>query len=186
MGAPPFEDRGGVATTDPGASATVTLTLDPGTYVLYCLLPSPDGVTHAARGMVQQVTVTEGPGDPLPAASGTITATDFAFDRLPSLEPGTATIRLRNRAGQLHELNLVELTAAGTIDDVVDWYRRHEGPPPMRSLGGVVVPAAGEANATFDLEQGATYAFVCAIPDMSGDFAPHLTKGMVTAAFTAR
>lgn len=54
----------------------------------------------------------------------------------------------------------------------------------MAFLGGVAIKAGEEAVATLELKRGSTYAFICAIPDMLGDFAPHLTKGMFTQPFT--
>ncbi|MDP9441891.1 MAG: hypothetical protein M3P34_06905 [Actinomycetota bacterium] len=50
--------------------------------------------------------------------------------------------------------------------------------------GGVAVKPGEEGVATVDLKSGGTYAFVCAIPDVLGDFARHLTKGMFTPPFT--
>lgn len=55
----------------------------------------------------------------------------------------------------------------------------------MRSLGGVAVKPGEEGTTTLELTAGTTYAFVCAIPDTRGDFAPHVTKGMFTQPFTA-
>ncbi len=95
-------------------------------------------------------------------------------------------VGLRNDGKQLHEINLVELAPGKTVDDVVKWYRQPAGPPPMASLGGVAVKPGEEGVTTLELKSGSTYAFVCAIPDVLGDFAPHVTKGMVTAPFTVR
>lgn len=184
-GPPPFEEFAGLSTTDPGGTGTMTLNLPPGKYVLYCTIPSSDGTPHAAKGMVKELTVTEGPERALPQSVGTVTATDFALSPPPPLEPGTNVVRLRNEGQQLHEINLVELAHDKTVDDVIAWYGRPSGPPPMRSLGGVAVKPGEEGTAALDLTAGRTYAFVCAIPDTRGDFAPHVTKGMFTRPFSA-
>lgn len=181
---PPFEDFGGVPTTDPGVAEKMTVALPPGTYVFYCLIASPDGTPHAAKGMITKLTVTPGPRRPLPKATATVVATDFAFDEMPALEAGTAVVGLRNQGGQTHEINLVELAPGRTVDEVVAWYRRPSGPPPMRSLAGVALKPGSEGTTTLRLRTGATYAFICAIPDTRGDFAPHVAKGMFTKAFT--
>jgi uncharacterized cupredoxin-like copper-binding protein len=183
-GPPPFEDYAGMPTTDPGRSAQLTLNLPAGTYALFCVLPSPDGLTHAHKGMVKQRTVTEGDRVALPKSAGTVVATDFGLAQVPHLEAGSNVVALRNDGKQLHEVNLVELAPGKTVDDVVRWYRQPAGPPPMTSLGGVAVKPGEEGVARMELKRGSTYAFVCAIPDVLGDFAPHITKGMFTSSFT--
>jgi uncharacterized cupredoxin-like copper-binding protein len=48
----------GQATIEPGESDDLVLVnLEPGTYTLLCLLDVPDGIPHAAKGMVTQITV---------------------------------------------------------------------------------------------------------------------------------
>lgn len=57
-GPPPFSAVGGMQALMPGASQALQLGLDPGRYILVCLIPSPsDGVPHAAKGMIQEVTI---------------------------------------------------------------------------------------------------------------------------------
>lgn len=183
-GPPPFEDIGGVATADPDERARISLNLPAGTYAMYCLIPSPDGVSHAAKGMIKEVTVIEGTEGRLPASVATVTGTDFSLHPLPALEAGVNVVRLRNEGKQLHELNLVELGAGKTVEDVVAWHRQPTGPPPMRFLGGVAIAPGEEATTELEYEAGPNYAFICAIPDFLGDFQPHITKGMYTQAFT--
>lgn len=184
-GPPPFEEFAGLPTTDPGSTGTMSLNLPAGGYVLFCTIPSPDGTPHATKGMVKELTVMAGAERALPQSVGTVTASDFAFSPPPRLEPGTDVLRLRNEGQQLHEINLVELAPGKTVDDVVAWYGRPSGPSPMCSLGGVAVKPGEEGTTTLDLTAGTTYAFVCAIPDTRGDFAPHVAKGMFTQPFTA-
>lgn len=183
-GAPPFEEVGGFPTADPGAVGSMTVNLPAGNYVFYCLLPSADGVPHGAKGMITEVHVTEGPEGELPAAAGTVTAVDFALAPLPELEVGDNVVRLRNEGQQLHEINLVELAPGKEIDDAVAWFRQQDSPPPMRFLAGVAVKPGSDATTQLNLKAGSTYAFICAIPDLVGDLAPHVTKGMFTSAFT--
>jgi uncharacterized cupredoxin-like copper-binding protein len=183
-GPPPFEEYGGLATTDPGGSAVLSLNLPAGTYAVFCLISGADGVSHAAKGMVRELTVTDGPSGELPAAAATITATDFKLDGLPALKAGTNVVRLHNAANQAHEINLVEVPAGKTIADAAAWFKDGGGPPPISFLGGVATKAGEDGTATFDLKSGSTYAFICALPDVLGDFAPHVTKGMATTTFT--
>lgn len=181
---PPFEDFAGIPTADPGEGGTMTLNVPAGSYAFFCLIPSPDGVSHAAKGMVKELTVDEGSAGSLPNPDATVVATDFAFDRNPAVEAGENVVLLRNEGQQLHEINLVELPSGTTMDNVVDWYSRPSGPPPMRSLAGAAILPGEEATATLNLEAGRTYAFICVIPDVLGDFATHVTKGMLTQPIT--
>ncbi len=180
-GPPPFTEVAGFPSADPGVAGK----LPAGDYVVHCPLPSPDGTSHTAKGMITQVTVGEGPDGPLPTSIGTVEAVDFGFTSVPSLQAGTNVVRLNNRGKQPHEINLVELGPGTTIDDVLAWFKEPAGPPPMRSLSGVAVSPGTEGTAEFELERGSTYALICAIPDFLGDFQPHVTKGMFTTPFTA-
>lgn len=54
----PFAYVGGMAALDPGKSAWVTLTLEPGEYVGLCFVPDPStGKAHMELGMMQSFTV---------------------------------------------------------------------------------------------------------------------------------
>ncbi len=183
-GPPPFEDVAGFATADPGVSGSGTFNLPAGEYALYCVIPSPDGTPHAAKGMIQKVTVTPGTEGQLPAAVGTINAIDFALAPLPQLKAGKNVVRLSNKGKQGHEINLVELQPGKKVEDVVKWTDQSSGPPPARFLTGVFTRPGMDATAEFDLKRGSNYAFICAIPDFLGDFKAHATKGMYTGSFT--
>ena len=184
-GPPPFEDVFGLATGDAGVTGKMTGNVPAGTYALYCAIPSPDGVPHAAKGMITQVTVTQGAEGTLPAAVGTVDAADFALSPAPPVKAGKNVVRLANKGKQLHEINLVELPPGKRVEDVVAWFGQQSGPPPARFLAGVAVKPGSEGTAELDLKGGTNYAFVCAIPDFLGDFKPHVTKGMYTRSFTA-
>lgn len=181
---PPFEEYAAAASIDPGVRGNATFNLPPGTYALFCSFPAPDGVPHAAKGMISEVTVTEGTTGPLPEALGVMVADDFALSAPPELSAGASVLGLNNRGKQIHEIDLVELTEGKTVDDVVAWVGQPTGPPPMRILGGVAVKPGEQGTTEVELLSGGTYAFICVIPDTLGDFAPHVTKGMYTEAFT--
>ncbi|MEY2426537.1 MAG: hypothetical protein QOI61_2109, partial [Actinomycetota bacterium] len=141
-------------------------------------------VSHAVKGMVAEVTVTDGEPVALPDAAGTITAMDFSLTAPPALKAGENVVKLRNSGKQLHEINLIELPAGKTVADVTAWAAAPGGPPPQKSLSGVAVAPGQEGTATITLKAGSTYAFICVIPDSLGDFKAHITKGMATGTFT--
>jgi hypothetical protein len=55
---PPATFAGGVQVIPPRAAQRLRLDLEPGAYVLFCAVPSPDRTPHYAKGMIKQVTVT--------------------------------------------------------------------------------------------------------------------------------
>ena len=179
-GPPPFEDVAAFATGNPGVKGAMTVNMPAGKYALYCLIASPDGTPHIAKGMIQEVNVTAGTDGALPTPASTMKAVDFGFDSVPALKAGANVVKIRNEGKQLHEINLVELDDGKTVKDLVGWLKQESGPPPAKFLTGAAVKPGLEADAEFDVESGKTYAFVCAIPDFLGDFAPYATKGMYT------
>jgi hypothetical protein len=182
-GPPPFEDVAGVGTIDPGLTSNLTVNLPTGSYVVYCAVPAPDGAPHFAKGMMVDIEVTEGSVRSLPETSAEVKVADFAIGKLPEFKPGKNTVTIVNNGKQLHELNLIELLKGKTVEDMVAWAAKEEGPPPAPFLGGPVVKQGLSGSTTFDLEAGKTYAIVCTIPDFLGDFAPHITKGMHSPPF---
>ncbi len=184
-GPPPFEEFAGAATMNPGAHGRATFNLPAGAYALFCALPASDGVPHVNKGMIKPLTVTEGIAAAVPEAAATLMAKDFSLSGSPPTKAGTTVVGLRNQGQQLHEVNLIELAAGKKVDDALAWFKAPAGPPPMAFLSGVAVKPGEDGAATFDLKAGSSYAFICAIPDsLSGDFIPHIVKGMYTAAFT--
>lgn len=182
-GPPPFTEVAAAPVADPGGTGKMTFDLPAGTYALFCAIPARDGVSHAAKGMVTEVTVTDGEVAAQPEAVGTITATDFALTAPPKLAAGQNVVQLKNNGKQLHEIMLIELPAGKNVDSVSAWFKGPNGRPPHKSLSGVAVGPGQEGTATFDLKKGSTYAFICVIPDVLSDFTPHLLKGMATPTF---
>lgn len=183
-GPPPFEEFAGAATLDPGGTGNATFNVPAGTYALFCALPSPDGVPHTVKGMIQPLTVTEGISAAVPDSVASLAATDFALAGAPPAKAGTAVVGLRNQGKQLHEVNLVELAPDKKLEDMVAWFKAPAGPPPMSFLSGVAVKPGEQGTSAFELKAGSNYAFICAVPDsLAGDFVPHIVKGMYTAAF---
>lgn len=56
-GPPPFSSVGGLQAIVPKSSQLLNLALEPGRYAVICLVPSPDGVPHYKKGMVQEVAI---------------------------------------------------------------------------------------------------------------------------------
>ena len=165
---------------DGRAMVTVTATLTPGNYVLLCMIPSPDGKPHVAKGMVKPLTVT-GRGNVTqagaPKADYVMTLYDYNFDFDKQVQAGRRTILIRNTAKQFHEALIVKLPPNTPPTALLEWMQAgQKGPPPAIPMGGIVALTAGQENlVTIDLEPG-QYALYCFLPAPDGK--EHVAHGM--------
>ena len=181
QGPPPGTDVGGIATTDAGLFARATWQVpDAGDYAFVCLFPNADGTTHASKGMVSAVTVTDGDTTDLPEVDGTAKTSDFKYDAVPTFTAGKESeIGLENAGPQDHEFTLIEFKPGKTPADLASFFATQAGEPPVIFHGGVAVGKGQKATYTAPaLEKGKTYYFMCLIPDPA-DGQPHASKGMV-------
>lgn len=173
---------GGPNALPPGKEANATSVLDPGQYAIICFIPGPDGVMHAAKGMIRELEIT-GPvtsaADTLPSADVTIKMLDYGYQASAPLKPGRQTILVENAGPQPHELALLKLAPGKKVADFAAWAEGGlKGPPPAEPIGGVsVVDKGGRATFTADLEPG-NYGLMCFVPDAK-DGKPHLAHGMM-------
>jgi hypothetical protein len=165
----------------PGQEAQATSVLAPGSYVYVCFIPSPDGVMHAAKGMVRpfEVTAASGALTEAPAADVTITLTDYAFQSSQPLTAGRHTIMVKNAGPQPHEIVLLKLALGKKTEDFGTWAETGmKGPPPAQPIGGVTYLDKGsQGSFTADLASG-NYGFICFLPDAK-DGKAHLAHGMM-------
>ena len=170
--------QGGPNAADPGKTASATLSLQPGNYVMLCLVDVPGGVPHFAKGMIRAFTVSAatGPSEPPPASDVSVKLVDYNFEISKPLTAGHHTFAVTNAATQLHELQLVQLAPGKTVNDLLKWIVKPAGPPPGSAIGGVA-PFTNTTNYfSADLAPG-TYALICFVPDAK-DGKPHFMHGM--------
>lgn len=174
-------EAGGVNAPKPGGGeASATLALDPGTYMMVCLIPDAQGVPHVMKGMVRPLTVVPatGPAATEPKADVTMKLADYSFTLSTPLTAGTHTIRVENDGAQPHEVQLVRLAPGKSAADMAVWVDRQYGPPPGEPIGGVpAIPVGAHAFITENFTPG-QYALLCFVPDMK-DGKPHAAHGMV-------
>ncbi len=166
----------------PGQEAQATAVLSPGNYAYICLIPSPDGVVHAAKGMARPFTVTEASSttaSQLPPADVTLKLLDYDFQASQPLKAGRQTIMVENVGPQAHEVVLLKLAPGKKTEDFAMWAEHGmKGPPPAQPLGGVtILDKGGRGSFTADLTPG-DYGFICFYPDQK-DGKPHLVHGMM-------
>ena len=176
---------GGPNTPVPGGESNATLTLAPGRYVVFCVIPAPDGALHVMKGMHRTLTVTPSARRaPRPAHDVAITLTDYDFVFSRAITPGTRTLRITNAATQPHEMFLMRLPPGRTVADLVAWVAKPHGPPPVVPAGGITdIPPGGVAFVRADFTAG-EYALICFSPD-ERDGRPHFAHGM-TRQFRVR
>jgi hypothetical protein len=157
----------------------VTLDLSAGTYVALCVIPSPDGVPHVAKGMSKTVVVTPTDGGaalPTPTVKMSLVDYDFVMDT--PLTAGSHVIEVSTAMGQPHEVFIAKLAPGATAMQLVEWVEKMDGPPPGAPMGGTVGLSQGLTNYVHvDLEPG-EYALLCFLPDAK-DGKPHVLHGMM-------
>jgi uncharacterized cupredoxin-like copper-binding protein/plastocyanin len=172
--------QGGPNAPGPGGRSNATLYLEPGEYVLVCVIPSPDGVPHFAKGMVSALTVTEERSAAgRPVADVEINMVDYAYELSTPVTAGRRTIRVVTdaEATEPHDILLIRFNEGKTMADFGRWMATMEGPPPAQFLGGATVMDPGhEMYMTADFEPG-EYALICPVPSPDGK--RHAEKGMV-------
>lgn len=174
-------DVGGPNSASAGTTAEGTMTLDPGTYMLVCWVPSPDGMLHVMKGMAKPLTITARPAgqaDVEPVADITMTLDDYAFDLSKPITPGRHVIRVENRAPQTHEVVIARLNPGQTAARALLWINGGQSGPGPVVLGGASGIAKGRHMfITVDFKPG-RYALFCFIPDVK-DGKPHTSHGML-------
>lgn len=142
---------GGPGLVSGGLTATSSVHLDPGTYVIECYVKGRDGKFHSFHGMIDQIIVTEGtgtdPGQPkvdIPISIGT--EEGIVLEEAPS-RPGkhTFSVHYLDQAvyGNLlgHDVHLVRLEDSVTEEDLetlnkwMNWFYVGE------DMEGLIAPA---------------------------------------------
>jgi uncharacterized cupredoxin-like copper-binding protein len=172
---------GGPNSADPGKTADGTLTLEPGTYMLVCWVPSADGMLHAMKGMIKPLTVVaQGATKPdEPKADVNLTLDDYNYTTDVPITPGRHVVRIENRASQSHEVVIGRLHPDRTLHEATIWMNSGQvGPAPVTALGGASGLAKGRHMfVTLDFAPG-RYVMLCYIPDAQ-DGKPHSDHGMI-------
>ena len=171
--------EGGPNTPVPGGSSDGSLELAAGNYVVMCGIPGPDGIPHAAKGMVHSLTVV--PSDvqrTMPEPDITLTLNDYSFTFSKPLTAGKHVIKVVNGAAQPHEVLIALLPPGKTAADLPKWVMKQQGPPPAMPLGGTsMIHPGGSNTVTVELAPG-EYGLWCFFPDAK-DGKPHFMHGMM-------
>lgn len=176
--------EGGASVAVPGDGTSAVVDLEPGSYVLTCVIPDNEGTPHAQHGMVMPLQVTEdGAGEAQPPeADITMTLRDFEFELSSQPSEGEHTFHVVNEGPQPHEVAVVELAPGATAEQfmaAMEPGAETEGPPPGMPIGGLqVIEPDAEGYFTVNLESGREYLLICFHPDPDSG-APHAALGMM-------
>ncbi|GJM36894.1 MAG: hypothetical protein DHS20C19_02610 [Acidimicrobiales bacterium] len=178
--------QGGVAVGGVGAIegfgtvGRVSTTLDPGEYVLFCVIHTPAGA-HNELGMVARLDVA---GEPiavdLPDTAHRLQITPYGF-QLPEEWDGRQPLSVVNALEWAADAEFLRLADGATRDDFLAFMDgSRPGPPPFTVAGGVAGLGSNRAAVVLDPLEPGDYLVVSFSPDPAADMAPQFTTGLLT------
>ncbi len=177
------EAEGGPTSAIGGQVLEMQMILAPGTYAVWCWIPSQDGSPHYMKGMYSKLEVTGVTTSKATVGKGDVKVTlsdyDYSLSSVPVV--GIQTWRIENAGPQSHEVTLVKLNQGKTALDVVKWMEDGQnGEAPGRMVGGSSSIAPGRSvSSRMDLSPG-EYALLCFTPEhLKGAGKPHADMGMM-------
>jgi hypothetical protein len=173
---------GGVNPPEVGHEARVTQVVEPGAYVILCVVDTPDHVPHMMKGMIRPLTVipATGPAVPAPESDLTLTLADYSFSFSAAPTAGEHVIHVVNAGPQAHEVAFFKIQSGKTVDDFMAWAQTYEGPPPAAIEGGVPAFQVGQEVYSHVTFSSGDWLALCFVPDVN-DGQPHLAHGMMLA-----
>jgi hypothetical protein len=173
---------GGVGPIDPTGRQEAIVELTPGTYVVLCFIPSPDGVPHLAKGMLDFVEVVAGEMTSTaaqPAVDGEVKLLDYSFALPAEIKAGPQVWKIVNEGTEVHEINLIKLAEDKTMEDVMHFMMHPDGAPPFTNVGGFQAIDPGKSGyLPLDLTPG-DYIAICHVPSPKNEDKAHEELGMV-------
>ncbi|HET8621923.1 MAG TPA: hypothetical protein VFM14_00020 [Gemmatimonadales bacterium] len=176
---------GGPGVAAPQQTTNATLYLEPGNYLWICLFNLPDGIPHVvghrmAKLFVVQAAPARSSSPAEPKADVAIHLTEYGFSLSRPLEAGRQMIRVENTGSESHEVAVIKLPPGKTEQDIRDWFRNPEKPPPvsMESVMGGLTSLASGATAYFELDvTRGEYVLFCLVTAPDGR--SHVEHGMI-------
>lgn len=161
---------GGTGAVAPGLTATTTLNLVPGYYILECYMKTADGEIHATEGMARPLVVTaDGNGAQAPSESFAVRLSNAGLDAPQTVSAGQHTVAVHfdehPEFGFGYDVHLARLDEDDSIEEIgpwMDWFlvQGLRAPAPATFIGGThEMPVGYTAYVTVDLEPG-RYAWI--------------------------
>ena len=179
---------GGANMTPPGAMSEVVSLLQPGTYMVVCLVHPTGEESHVNQGMVKKLAVTGGaqatPGSTI-KSSGEIVLVDMQFTIPAKLKSGSQTLHVLNNGAQPHAIEILKLAPGKTVDDARPYFKLDALDPqsistlPFKIAGGFgTIPPHQDGYMMVNLDPG-HYVLICPVTDATTG-KQHFMLGMVT------
>lgn len=152
-----------------GESLSYTTNLPPGNYTLLEFEGDASAQFTVVEGDMADVTE--------PEADVNVALVDFAFGVPAFMPAGPQTWHIYNVADQWHEMAIYPIDDGMSAAEVREAIAAdEEGPDSV--FFWAPMGAGVETWTTVDLEPG-SYVMLCFLPDINGDFSPHLDHGML-------
>ena len=112
---------GGPNAIGPGDRASAIVKLEPGNYILICLIPDTHNTPHFALGMAKPIKVVGTPVSSARFPDGDLEfkQVDFSFSLPPTITSGSHMIHVTNRGAQAHEVVVVKLAPEASVMDFI-------------------------------------------------------------------
>jgi len=173
----PLEDwmfaAGGVGSTQPGQSQSVTQNLEPGNYYAFNTEGRSDASLAATFDVEGNAT------DEKLTADASIETFEYGFKPV-DVKSGDNQVLFKNIGTQLHHIIYSPITGDATVADIKEYIKTESGPPPFNFDSGsntAVLEGGTEQLVNLELKPG-RYALICFVSDREGG-PPHALKGMV-------
>ena len=163
----------------PGESGSYITELMPGDHVLFDACEFCDDSEVISFVVADTDMMEQTP----PESDVTLAMVDFAFGVPSHIAAGPQVWNVQNFGEQWHHAIIFQVDDGTTTSDVRNTLmsmdmESGEMPPYMPVTGFLPSGPDTQSWMTVDLEPG-TYAVACFLPDLTGDFSPHLMHGMV-------
>jgi hypothetical protein len=162
--------EGGVGFLSPGQTASATMNLRPGNYVIECYMRTPEGEMHSMEGMIDPLTVTAAGAEGAPPRGDVrLTLSEAGIQIDQEIRPGTHTFEVHfadHPEGTFgHNVHVLRADPTVTTHDAAAWmsFVNVAGltdPAPGTFVGGLhLMPVGSTGYFTADLRPG-RYLFV--------------------------
>ena len=176
MAALPLLTLYGGSSIAPGDSLSYTTELTAGSYLL---LEFDESGTSPSEPKMFTVTENGAGAMTAPEADVTLALIDFGFGVPAFISAGSHTWHLENVGDQWHEIGLMPLPEGiSSVADVRAAMESDNQPDIQPILFWAPMSPGTEAWINLDLDPG-NYVLLCFLPDINGDFSPHLAHGMI-------